>query len=355
MPNLLPPINRESDEFRIALGKAVRAQREAKGLTQGDLVERIPSSMKVDTVRRLENGYVKARPTTLAKIATALDTNAELLLRLANSQLLRRNDEERIYSSDGIERETRPVKGPNFDVLSELAKETDSFIYQRNNEIILQSINGLYESSGLIPEIDTTRIREAAMQFIVSQEIRDFHHALEQEVKRILCVDTSVISSNNLWMPDAAYKELDDHTGGILKRGIEIERVFVLDIPEEGSFGNVDTMSLYHTVNNQVNQGIKVYLVDFKSLPRNFGVLNVSHDILNFHAIDGEVADVMDLNSLLSHRFVAKTASGRMVISLFVELFELLKARAVERNNALIWQTEFQPNDLQDFVDWIRR
>ena len=66
-----------SDPAAREIGARVREVREGRALTQQEVARR--AGLAMDAMSRIENGYRKPRPSTLQRLATALDVAVERL------------------------------------------------------------------------------------------------------------------------------------------------------------------------------------------------------------------------------------------------------------------------------------
>lgn len=66
-----------SDSAAREIGARVREVREGRALTQQEVAKR--AGLAMDAVSRIENGYRKPRPSTLQRLALALDVAVERL------------------------------------------------------------------------------------------------------------------------------------------------------------------------------------------------------------------------------------------------------------------------------------
>ena len=72
----------EKSEILTQIGSNIKKIRQAKGLTQLDLVGRIESNIDTTNISRIEKGRTNATVFTLYKISNALDVPLEEICKL---------------------------------------------------------------------------------------------------------------------------------------------------------------------------------------------------------------------------------------------------------------------------------
>ena len=74
----------EKSEILMSVGKKIKELREAKGLSQVDLVEEIEGNIDTTNISRIESGRTNPTLYTLYRIAKALDVELKDLVNFQN-------------------------------------------------------------------------------------------------------------------------------------------------------------------------------------------------------------------------------------------------------------------------------
>jgi transcriptional regulator with XRE-family HTH domain len=111
-------MNMKESEFAKMAGKQIKAAREAAGLTQAQLGEKI--GVTGVSIMRYEKGQRQLRFSTLVEIANALNTDVGCLYGVSESELKRR---EHIFDDEHNDHRNRFPQGKGFRKLTDIEAE----------------------------------------------------------------------------------------------------------------------------------------------------------------------------------------------------------------------------------------
>lgn len=257
------------------------------------------------------------------------NTYLSLKRLIAKAALLRRQNIHGIASL-GI---------PNQNLLGHLS------VYSLANEKLFEIYDnltspGVEESDYLIKNyIVIEKNIDRIFDFIVGQEIRDFHQAFShRKIKRIFCFDTSFERGEIEWWKNGnSYDDLTQHTWNLLhkhqRKECLIERCFVVFEPEKLMRNRSKLRNIYNLAMEQKYRGLRVYFVLRSRLKKSINEIVIDDSLLDFHIIEDTLVDVMDINSLISYRLEANSSEGKSIVEAFTELFISAKKSSIDNNN----------------------